>query len=98
MSMIKNPETEDFIVNALFQQIKATLKRDLKKWENQRQQRSDAGKLSAEKRANERATKSNERSNSLNENVRNPTVSVSVNDNVNVNNSSSSIKTTTATK
>jgi hypothetical protein len=76
----ENPSTDDFIVNALFEQIKATLKRDLQKWESQKEQRSLAGKRSAEIRA----TKSNDRSISLNENVRNPTVSVSVSDNVNV--------------
>jgi hypothetical protein len=74
----ENPTTDDFMVNALFEQIKATLKRDLIKWEDQREQRSYAGKKSAEARS----TKSNERSISLNENVRNPTVSVNVNDNV----------------
>ena len=76
----ENPSTDDFIVNALFEQIKATLKRDLQKWESQKEQRSLAGKRSAEIRA----TKSNDRSISLNENVRNPTVNVSVSDNVNV--------------
>ena len=74
----ENPTTEDFMINALFEQIKSTLKRDLVKWDLQREQRSEAGKKSAELRA----TKSNERSISLNENVRNPTVSVNVNDNV----------------
>ena len=72
----KNPETNDYIINALFEQIKATLKRDLIKWDTQRSQRSEAGKKSAELRA---LTKSNERSISFNEIQRNPTVSVSVN-------------------
>lgn len=40
----------------MFIDIKATLKRDLTKWGNQLQQRSDAGKASAEARKN----KSNE--------------------------------------
>ena len=70
---------ENYIVNALFEQVKATLKRDLNKWDKQREQRSEAGKKSAELRA----TKSNERSTVVNEKVRNPTVSVNVNDNVN---------------
>ena len=74
----ENPSTDDFIINALFEQIKSTLKRDLVKWEEQREQRSLAGKKSAE----QRATKSNDRSTPLNETQRNPTVSVSVNDNV----------------
>jgi hypothetical protein len=75
----ENPTTDNFIINALFEQIKSTLKRDLVKWESQREQRSLAGKISAERRL----TKSNDRSTTVNETVRNPTVSVSVNDNVN---------------
>jgi uncharacterized phage protein (TIGR02220 family) len=76
----ENPQPhENYIVNALFEQVKATLKRDLNKWERQREQRSEAGKRSAETRA----TKSNERSTTVNESVRNSTVSVNVNDSVN---------------
>ena len=75
----ENPVSEDWQINALFGQIKAQLKEDLKKWENQREQRSEAGKKSAENRA----TKSNDCSNSFNEKERNPTVNV--NDNVIVN-------------
>ena len=59
----ENPTTEDFVVNALFEQIKCTLKRDLQRWEEQRKQRKMAGKKSAELRA----IKSNERSISFNE-------------------------------
>jgi len=76
----EDPTNDDYIINALFEQIKSTLKRDLKKWETQREQRSEAGKKSAELRA----SKSNERSTVVNENARNPTVSVSVNVNDNV--------------
>lgn len=76
----ENPSSDDFVINALFEQIKATLKRDLVKWEEQREQRSNAGKKSAELRA----TKFNERSTVVNETERNSTVSVSVSDNVNV--------------
>lgn len=76
----RNPKSDDYIINALFEQVKSTLKRDLKKWEAQKEQRSLAGKKSAETRS----TKSNDRSNSFNEKVRNPTVNVNVNDNVNV--------------
>jgi len=71
----RDPESNDYIIVALFEQIKTTLKRDLAKWEQQREQRSEAGKTSAKNRS----TKFNERSNSFNENVRNSTVSVSVN-------------------
>jgi DNA mismatch repair ATPase MutL len=73
----EDPSSEDFIINALFEQIKATLKRDLIKWDKERSQRSEAGKKSAESRA----TKSNERSTEDNESKRNSTVSVSVSDN-----------------
>lgn len=69
----QNPQSDDFVINALFEQIKATLKRDLVKWEGQREQRSLAGKKSAE----QRATKTNERSTVVNETERNSTVSVS---------------------
>jgi hypothetical protein len=80
----ENPSTDDYIINGLFANIKNSLKRDLEKWENQRQQRVLAGKKSAEIRA----TKKNERSTTVNETERNPTVSVndSVSDNVNKNN------------
>jgi hypothetical protein len=74
----ENPSSEDFIINALFEQIKATLKRDLIKWDKERSQRSDAGKKSAESRL----AKSNERSTEDNESQRNSTVSVSVSDSV----------------
>ena len=77
----ENPTSDDYVINALFEQIKSTLKRDLIKWEEQREQRSRAGKKSAE----QRATKLNERSTERNEDERNSTVNVSVSDNVNVN-------------
>lgn len=75
----ENPTNDDYLINALFEQIKSTLKRDLLKWESQKIQRSEAGKKSAELRA----TKSNERSITLNEKERNPTVNVNVNVNDN---------------
>ena len=83
----EDPSSEDFIINALFEQIKATLKRDLIKWDKERSQRSDAGKKSAESRA----TKSNERSTEDNERQRNSTVSVSVSDNEIINTDKSDI-------
>jgi hypothetical protein len=75
----ENPTTEDFVINALFEQVKSTLKRDLKKWEEQQEQRKQAGIRSAEVRK-QNATLVNARSLSS-------TVSVSgnVNDNVNDN-------------
>lgn len=81
----RNPTSDDYVINALFEPIKATLKRDLVKWETQMEQRRLAGKKSAE----QRAANSNERSTVVNETERNSTdsvsVSVSVSGNVNVN-------------
>ena len=46
----ENPTSDDMIVNIAFTPIKQQLKRDLKKFEETRKQRSDAGKRSAELR------------------------------------------------
>jgi CRISPR/Cas system CSM-associated protein Csm2 small subunit len=67
----ENPETDSILIKAVFANIKATLKRDLKKWEKQQQQRVEAGLKSAEIRKRN-ATLVNGRSVSS-------TVSVSVN-------------------
>jgi len=77
----RSPKSDDYIINALFEQVKSTLKRDLKKWDEQKEQRSLAGKKSAESRS----TKINERSTVVNETERKSTVNVSVSDNVTVN-------------
>lgn len=69
----ENPSTEELLVNVAFEPIKAQLKRDLQKWENQMEQRRQAGLRSAEVRK-QNATSVNERS-----------ISSTVNDNVNVN-------------
>ena len=71
MLMMKIPKTKDILINAVFANIKNTLKRDLKKWEKQHNQRKLAGKRSAEVRK-QNATLVNARSISS-------TVSVSVN-------------------
>ena len=71
----ENPKTDDVLINAVFANIKNTLKRDLKKWEKQYNQRVKAGKRSAEVRK-QNATSVNERSNSST-----VSVNVSVNDN-----------------
>jgi hypothetical protein len=85
----KDPTPENFIVEMSFEPIKIQLKRDLEKWENQLEQRRQAGKRSAEVRSN----KSNDRSTtvqrpltSVDESQRAPTdnVNVNVSDNVNV--------------
>lgn len=53
----ENPETDELIIEVAFASIKQSLKRDLNKWEAQIKQRSEAGKKSAEKRANEKQRK-----------------------------------------
>ena len=44
----ESPVSECMLINAVFANIKHTLKRDLKKWEKQHVQRKEAGKKSAE--------------------------------------------------
>jgi len=46
----ENPVSEDMLINAVFASIRQTLKRDLKKWEKQYNQRVEAGKKSAKVR------------------------------------------------
>ena len=76
----ENPHTDDPIVKATFPNIKNTLKRDLKKWDKQYNQRVEAGKKSAEVRKRN-ATVVNGRSvsSTVSDSV---SVTVSVNDNV----------------
>ena len=84
----ENPVAPDFITELAFEPIKAVLKRDLKKWEKQQEQRSEAGKRSAEVR--KRNAKLAERdSTTVNDRSISSTVNgnVNVNDNVNVNES-----------
>ena len=75
----ENPKTDDFITELAFEPIKQHLKRDLKKWEKQYEQRVEAGKRSAESRKLN-STTVNDRSVSSTDNV-----SVNVNGSVNVN-------------
>lgn len=72
----ENPITEELILKVAFEPIKMQLKRDLNKWENQIEQRRQAGLRSAEVRK-QNATSVNERSipSTVNDNV-----SVNVND------------------
>jgi len=90
-----NPVAPDFITELAFEPIKQSLKRDLKKWENQQEQRSEAGKRSAEVRkrnaqlAQRDSTTVNERSISS---TVNGNVSVNVNDSVNVSSKDDGIK------
>ena len=72
----ENPITDELLLNIAFEPIKMQLKRDLLKWENQLEQRKQAGIKSAEVRKRN-ATKTNERSISSTDNVN---VNVNVND------------------
>lgn len=48
----ENPESDNYIITALFEPIKATLKRDLKKWDESVTEKSNNGKLGNLKRYN----------------------------------------------
>lgn len=77
----ENPVTENQIVKISFEHVKQQLKRDLIKWEEIKVKRSDAGKISAEKKKQQSATKSTHVE-SVEQNSTKSTVTV--NDNVNV--------------
>jgi hypothetical protein len=81
----ENPETDDLLLKVAFSSVKQALKRDLKKWDAQLKQRSEAGKKSAEARANKKqqgateSTSVESRSTKSTDSV-NDSVSVSVSD------------------
>lgn len=78
-----DPEAPNVFIDAIFESTKQQLKRDLRKWEEIKTKRSEAGKASAEKRKqNQQVLTSVE---SVEQVLTNPTVSVNVNDTVNVN-------------
>jgi len=77
----ENPTAPDFIIELAFESIKQQLKRDLKKWENQYNQRVLAGKKSAEiRKRNSTAVDESQFSSTVNVNG-----NVNVTDNVTVN-------------
>lgn len=79
----EDPEANDLLLDVAFSPIKQSLKRDLNKWQTQLKQRSDAGKKSAEKRANDKQRKpTTVESRSTNST---DSVNVSVSDSVSVN-------------
>lgn len=80
----ENPITNNPIVKVTFEPVKQQLKRDLVKWSEIREKRSEAGRLSAEKKRQQTATKSTSVE-SVEQTATKSTVSVNVNDNVNVN-------------
>lgn len=80
----ENPVTDDLLINAVFANIKATLKRDLIKWK----EKSEKNKQIAIDRWNKNASKSTESNANACERIKNDanyTDSVSVNDNDNDN-------------
>jgi len=82
----ENPTTDDLIINLAFTPIKQQLKRDLKKFEASRKQRSDAGKRSAKLRKEQReATDSTSVERTSTKSTVTDNVTVKVNDTVNVN-------------
>lgn len=83
----ENPITEDLLINLAFTPIKQQLKRDLKKFEEVKIKRSEAGKKSAEARRN-KAQQSSTKSTSVKsveQSSTKSTVTVNDNDNVTVN-------------
>ena len=79
----QDPVTDNQLIDIVFEPVKQSLKRDLKKWDGIREKRSKAGLASAKKRK-QKATNST-RVKSVQHNSTSPTVSVSVNGSVNVN-------------
>jgi hypothetical protein len=73
----ENPETDDLIINLAFTPIKQQLKRDLIKFEETKEKRSEAGKAGANKRWQNIANDSKRISDIAK-------IAVNVNDNVNV--------------
>lgn len=80
----QNPTLENKLLNIAFNPIKQQLKRDLLKWSDMKNKRSEAGKASAEARKNKKQQTST-KSTSVKSVKNNSTKStVTVNDNVNV--------------
>lgn len=87
----KNPVCDNKIINASFIPIKLQLKRDLIKWQETRGKRSEAGKISAERRQ-QKATLSTH-VDFVQQPPTNSTVNVNVTDNVTVNDNVKEIHT-----
>jgi len=80
-----NPIAPDRYIKMAFHDIEKTLKRDLKKWEQIKGKRSDAGKASAEAKKIAKQNLTNSTSvESVQQSSTKSTVSVNVNDSVNV--------------
>jgi hypothetical protein len=81
----RDPETSDLLLKTAFTPIKLQLKRDLKRWDEIKVKRSEAGKASANKRqqvsTSVQSVEQNEQVSTVNVTV-NDTVNVTVTDNV----------------
>lgn len=80
----KNPVVKDPLIEIAFEPIKQSLKRDLRKYEEIREKRREAGKASADKRQQVSTSVDNDEQVSTSATV-NDNVIVNVNDSVNVN-------------
>jgi len=76
-------QSEDKITRVAFSQIKDSIDRDLEKWEQQLEQRRDAGRKSGEVRKRTTVNENERPLTTVNETQRNRTDSVSVSDSVN---------------
>lgn len=80
----KNPTAPDRLTKLLFEPIKNTLKRDLKKWEGIKEKRSEAGKASAEAKRIARENEQNSTKSTSVESVEQNSTKSTVSDSVNV--------------
>jgi len=87
----EDPEPKDLIIDIAFEPIKNQLKRDLKKWEEIREKRSKAGKISAESKKQKQHVLTNVES--VDQTLTKSTVKDTVNVNDNVNDNESVINT-----
>ena len=80
----EDPSTDDLLLKVAFLPIKTQLKRDLRMWDEKKQQRADAGRKGGLAKASNASEVLAKPSNATN-NVANLAVNGNVNDNVNVN-------------
>jgi len=81
----ENPTTDDLLLEIAFEPIKQQFKRDLLKWEDIKNKRSEAGKLGGRPKKQEKAKKANGFLEKQTKAKKAVNVNVNVNDNVNVN-------------
>jgi hypothetical protein len=84
----QNPEPTDMVTKIAFEPVKQQLKRDLRKWEDKQQKRSEAGKKGAAAKWHSKAEVETELQSMANDGKRiNGIAKMAVNDNVTVNDS-----------